>query len=66
MLEALRPDVEALVAEHNAEALDHFLGYIHDYIVANVAALPPGNVLPVSSLRYPGDPARHADFDPEA
>ena len=24
------------------------------------------NVLPVSSLRYPGDPARHADFDPEA
>ena len=40
MLEALSPDVEALVAEHNAEALDHFLGYIHDYIVANVAALP--------------------------
>ena len=55
MLEDLSPDVAALVAEHNAEALEHFLGYIHDYVVANIAALPPGNLLPVSKLHYPAD-----------
>ena len=65
VLEALSPDVEAVVAEHNAEALDYFLGYIHDYIVANAAALPPGNVLPLSKLCYPDDHATQ-DFDPEA
>ena len=65
VLEALSPDVEAVVAEHNAVALDYFLGYIHDYIVANAAALPPGNVLPLSKLCYPRDNARQ-DFDPRA
>lgn len=53
VLEPLKPEVAAIVEEHNAEALDHFLGYIHDYVEANIADLPPGNILPMSSIFFP-------------
>lgn len=49
----MSPAVEEMLAEHNAEALDNFLAYIRGYVVANVAALPHGNVLPMSGLSYP-------------
>ena len=44
--------MEEVLAQHNAEALNHFLAYIRDYVLANAAALPPGNVLPWSGLVY--------------
>ena len=53
VLEPLRPEVAAIVEEHNAEALDHFLGYIRDYVEANIAELPPGNTLPMSGVCFP-------------
>lgn len=47
------PEVEDMLAEHNAEALNNFLTYIRGYVLANAAALPHGNVLPMSGLSYP-------------
>lgn len=53
VLERMSPEVEEMLAEHNAEALDNFLTYIRGYVLANAAALPNGNVLPMSGLSYP-------------
>lgn len=47
------PDVEAIVAEHNAEALDKLLDYVTGYVTANTDSLTPGNMLPMSGLQYP-------------
>lgn len=53
MLERLSPEVEAIIAEHNTEALNSLLSYVSGYITANIAVLPPDNVLPLSGLSYP-------------
>ena len=53
VLESLSPEVAAIVEEHNAEALHHFLGYIRDYVEAHIADLPPGNTLPMSGICFP-------------
>ena len=53
VLEALPPEVEAVLEEHNVQALDDFVTYVQDYICANADALPPANVLPLSKLSYP-------------
>lgn len=53
VLERMSPAVEQTLEEHNEEALDNFLAYIRGYVLTNAAALPLGNVLPMSRLSYP-------------
>ncbi len=60
-MEQLTTEVEEVLSQHNAEALASFLAYIRDYVLANAAGLPPGNVLPWSCFAYPAVPA--ADHD---
>ena len=60
-MEQLTTEVEEVLAQHNAEALASFLAYIRDYVLANAAELPPGNVLPWSRFVYPVVPAPDHD-----
>lgn len=53
ILEDTSPQVKAILAAHNAEALDNLLTYVRSFIASSAGSLPPGNTLPVSGLAYP-------------
>ena len=53
----MEPAVEAMLTQHNAEALDHLLTYVSSYIKKHGDTLPQGNVLPMSGLKYPLQPS---------
>lgn len=60
----MSPEMEAIVAEHNVEALDNLLTYVSSYIRKHDDSLPPNNVLPMSELKYPlQHPADGLGFD---
>ena len=53
ILEAVRPEVEQLLAAHNQEAVDHVVTYITNYVLAHKDSLPPANMLPFSGFCFP-------------
>ena len=53
ILEAMSPEAESVLAEHNQEAVDSLVAYISHYVSAHLDSLPPANVLPLSGFAYP-------------
>ena len=53
ILEAMSPEAECVLAEHNQEAVDSLVAYISRYVSAHLDNLPPANVLPLSGFAYP-------------
>ena len=52
-LEAMSPEAECVLAEHNQEAIDSLVAYISRYVSAHLDSLPPAIVLPLSGFAYP-------------
>lgn len=53
ILEAMSPEAESVLAQHNQEAVDNLVAYISNYVSAHIDSLPPANVLPLSGFAYP-------------
>ena len=53
ILEAMSPEVDSLLAQHNQEALAHLTAYVSSYVSNASDSLPAANQLPLSHFCYP-------------
>lgn len=56
ILEGLSPQIEALLKQHNQDAVDNLVDYVTGYVSSHADSLPAANRLPLSGLCYPSPP----------